>query len=256
MSLTSLAIKIAMPIPKIESFERFLFVGPHPDDIEIGAGATIAKLARENKSITFLICTDGRFGDGASNGVKGDALAALRKEECIKSAAILGVKDVRFLDLRDGAGYDIDELRKGIAEVISDVKPDVVFGPDPMSKSESHLDHLNVGNACKNVVCFAPYSDLMKANYGVEGAPVKAVAFYMTNRPNSFVKTHGFVDLQLKSIFDCHLSQYPKNSGDAKAISLYIKLRSAQYGLRHFSTAAEGFRVYPQGRMHCVPEAE
>ena len=44
MSLTRLALRFAAPVPQVESFHRYLFVGPHPDDIEIGAGATAAKL--------------------------------------------------------------------------------------------------------------------------------------------------------------------------------------------------------------------
>ena len=59
MGLTKLAIKFAAPFPKVESFERYLFLGPHPDDIEIGAGATVAALAAQGKTICFLICTDG-----------------------------------------------------------------------------------------------------------------------------------------------------------------------------------------------------
>ena len=49
MGLTKFVLKFAVPVPKIESFERYLFVGPHPDDIEIGAGATAAKLAKKEK---------------------------------------------------------------------------------------------------------------------------------------------------------------------------------------------------------------
>ena len=102
MGLTKLAMKIAAPVPKIETFTKYLFIGPHPDDIEIGCGATAAKLAAEGKQVTFLILADGRYGDGNSNGIKGDELAALRKNESIDSAERLGVKDVRFLDLCDG----------------------------------------------------------------------------------------------------------------------------------------------------------
>ena len=39
MSLTRLALRFAAPPPRVESFDRYLFLGPHPDDIEIGAGA-------------------------------------------------------------------------------------------------------------------------------------------------------------------------------------------------------------------------
>ena len=44
MGLTKAILKFAVPLPKIEEQKRFLFIGPHPDDIEIGAGATAAKL--------------------------------------------------------------------------------------------------------------------------------------------------------------------------------------------------------------------
>ena len=69
MSLTRLALRFAAPVPDLLSFERYLFVGPHPDDIEIGAGATAARLASMGKQIAFLICTDGRYGlDNAPKG--------------------------------------------------------------------------------------------------------------------------------------------------------------------------------------------
>ena len=64
MGFTKLILKFAAPLPQIEHYNRYLFIGPHPDDIEIGAGATAAKLAAAGKEVCFLICTDGRFGDG------------------------------------------------------------------------------------------------------------------------------------------------------------------------------------------------
>lgn len=62
MSILSAILKTAAPLPKIEQFDRFLMIGPHPDDIEIGMGATAAKLAAAGKHVTFLICLDGRYG--------------------------------------------------------------------------------------------------------------------------------------------------------------------------------------------------
>ena len=62
MSILKLVLKAAAPLPDIEKFDRYLFIGPHPDDIEIGAGATAAKLAARGKSVCFLICLDGRYG--------------------------------------------------------------------------------------------------------------------------------------------------------------------------------------------------
>ena len=61
MGITKLALKIAAPAPKVEEFSDYLFIGPHPDDIEIGCGATIARLTAAGKKVSFLILTDGSF---------------------------------------------------------------------------------------------------------------------------------------------------------------------------------------------------
>lgn len=255
MSLIKLVLKAAVPTPKIESYQRYLFVGPHPDDIEIGAGATAAKLAAQGKDICFLVCLDGRFGDGhAPEGIRGEALIALRKQEAIASAAMLGITDVRFLDLSDGGFYEQKELVEGIARVAGDFQPDVLFAPDPCVTSECHKDHLNVGEAARQVAYFAPYGGIM-AGYGAKAAPVQALAYFMTAKPNCFVKTAGYLKLQLQAIFSCHLSQFPEGCDDAKSIPLYLKLRAADFGIRSGKGCAEGFRVLGVTQMHCFPEA-
>ena len=255
MGLTKLILKKAVPVPSIENYQRFLFVGPHPDDIEIGAGATAAKLAAQGKDICFLVCLDGRFGDGnAPEGIRGDALVALRKEEAIASGAMLGIRDVRFLDLSDGGFYEQKTLIEKIARVTGDFRPDVLLAPDPDVTSECHADHRNVGAAVRQIACFAPYSGIM-AGYGAQAAPVQALAYYMTAKPNRFVKTKGYLPLQRKAIFDCHRSQFPEGSAEASSIQLYLKLRAADFGLRSFKGCAEGFRVLGVTHMHCLPEA-
>ena len=255
MSLTKRILKFAAPVPRVEQYQRYLFVGPHPDDIEIGAGATAAALAAMGKDVCFLVCTDGRFGDGsAPEGIRGDALAALRREEAIASAAVLGVWDVRFLDLSDGGFYEQKDLVCKLARVIGEFRPEVLLAPDPDVTSECHADHRNVGNAVRQVACFAPYSGIM-ALYGVKAAPVQALAYFMTAKPNHFVKTSGYLPLQQQAIFACHRSQFPEGSAEASSIALYLKLRARDFGLRSFKGCAEGFRVLGVTHMHCFPEA-
>ena len=253
MSLMSFIIKTAVPAPKAEAFGRYLFVGPHPDDIEIGAGATAAKLAAAGKAVSFLICLDGRFGfENLTEKISPDELAALRKEESIRAAAALGVTDVRFLGLSDGGLYDPEELKKGIARVIGEVQPDIVFAPDPAVPNECHTDHLNVGEAVRRLAFFAPFEDIM-GSYGAKSAPVEAAAFYMTARPNRFVKTSGFREKQFEAIL-CHESQFPKDSDAFNEVARYLKIRESVYGLQHFKGKAEGFRILGRTQMHCLPE--
>ena len=254
MGLLKLILKAAAPVPQVEAFQRYLFLAPHPDDNEIGAGATAAKLAAMGKDVCFLTCLDGRFGDGNAGGLKGDSLAAHRRQEAIASAAMLGVTDVRFLDFRDGGFYDPADLVPRIARVVGDFQPDVIFAPDPDVTSECHVDHVNVGRAAKQVAYFAPYGSIME-QYGATAAPVQALALYMTAKPNRFVKTKGYLDTQLKAIFDCHLSQFPKGCAEGDSIRLYLKLRSVEMGLRSGKGCAEGFRTLGVTQMHCLPEA-
>lgn len=252
MSILKLILRAAAPIPKIEEYQRFLFIGPHPDDIEIGAGATAAKLASMGKNVSFLICTDGRFGDGFTE-LRGDELAACRKKEALASAKALGVNDVRFLDFSDGGFYDPKELQYAVARVIGDFKPQVIFAPDPCVTCECHTDHLNVGEAARRIACFAPYPHIME-QYGADSADVKALACYFTAQPNRFVGTKGYLSTQLSAVFGCHLSQFPKGCDDGKSISLYLRLRSADFGLRSLKGQAEGYRVLGVTQMHCFPE--
>ena len=254
MSLTRLVLKFAAPLPQAESFERYLFIGPHPDDIEIGAGATAAKLAAAGKKVTFLVCTDGRFGlENAPAGTTPDELAKMRKKECLASAKSLGVSDVRFLGLSDGAFYDTDELLRGIARVIGEVKPELIFAPDPDVPSECHADHRNVGEAARRAAFFAPFPEIAEKR-GAAPADVQALAFYMTAKPNRFVKTRGLVDRQLAALL-LHKTQFPQESEAFKSVSAYLKLRAADFGLRHLCGQAEGFRVLGRTQMHCLPEA-
>lgn len=252
MSILKLILKLAVPVPKIEKYDRFLFIGPHPDDIEIGAGATAARLAREGKEICFLICTDGRFGDGFSE-LRGDELVKCRRQEGIASAGRLGVTDVRYLNLCDGGFYEIKDLIEGIAKIVGDFKPDVIFAPDPCVTSECHDDHLNAGKAARRIACFAPYPRIM-GQYSAGSAEVKAIAYYFTAKPNHYVGTGGFLKDQLDAIFSCHKSQFPDNGEEGKSLALYLKLRSLSFGMRSFKGRAEGFRVLGQTQMHCFTE--
>ena len=252
---TSILVKAAAPLPKITEYRRYLFIGPHPDDIEIGAGATAALLAEEGKQICFLICTDGRYGtDELREPVDPEELADRRRREALASSDRLGIMDVRFLDYCDGGFYSPDELIASIAEVIGDFQPDVIFAPDPDVTSECHIDHLNVGRAAKQLALFAGNPGIMQ-RYHSRTASVQLLALYMTAKASRYVGTNGYLEKQLSALFGCHLSQFPAGSLSEKTIRKYLRLRATDFGVRSGHRTAEGFRVLDRTRMHCLPEA-
>lgn len=255
MSLTSFIVKRVVKTPKLENYERFMFIGPHPDDIEIGAGATILKLVSMGKKVSYLICTDGRYGDEfAPEGTTTDKLIEIRKKETLDAALKAGVSDVKFLGFSDGGFYDTVSLEKEMAKAIGEFKPDVIFAPDPAVTSECHVDHLNVGSVARKLSFLASFSNIMN-EYGAKTAPVDAIAFYMTAKPTGYVKTQGFLKKQLEIISTCFPSQYPKDNPSLSSVMLYIKLRAYEFGFRKFCMTAEGFRILGKTQMHCLPEA-
>lgn len=255
MSFTGFITRHAAKVPDIEQFERFLFIGPHSDDIDIGAGATAAKLAAMGKKVGFLVCADGRFGDeNAPEGMTQEELITVREKEQKASAARYGVNDVRFLRFCDGGLYDENELFRAMAKAVGEFGPEVIFATDPDVISECHVDHLRVGRAARQLAFIAPFKKIM-AEYGAESAPVKAIAFYMTAKPNRYVKTKGFFRTQLAALEDCFPSQYPKGNEALASIELYLKLRAYEFGFRRMCGTAEGFRVLGTTQMHCLPEA-
>ena len=255
MSLTKMILKFLAPLPKIEDYDRFLFIGPHPDDIEIGAGATAAKLAAMGKQVTFLICTDGRYGlTNAPSGMTPEALIPLRQQESRNAAAVLGVTDVRFLPFEDGGFYDPEALTLAMARAVGEVQPQVLFAPDPCVSSECHVDHLRTGQCARRVV-FAAHSASVMGRMGAKSAPTEAIAYYMTAKPNRFVGVNGFFDRQLQAL-SCHASQFPADCAATRTLHFYLKLRSLDFGLRTGKGRAEGFRLLDATHMHCLPEAD
>lgn len=124
-----------------------LAVGAHPDDVEFGAGGTLAKWAAGGCRIHHLICTDGSKGTW---DVEADlpALVRRRQDEQRDAARRLAgdrAGTVHFLGVTDGELEVGLGLRGEIARIIRSVRPDVVLGHDPWRRYRLHPDHRAAG---------------------------------------------------------------------------------------------------------------
>ena len=59
--------------------KTILVVSPHPDDLEIAMGGTVAKLIDQGVSVVSLVATDGR-GSTTVDELTGDELAEVRRQ--------------------------------------------------------------------------------------------------------------------------------------------------------------------------------
>ena len=135
----SAQITLDLPVPG-----RALAIGAHPDDIDFGCGATLAKWAAGGCVVTELVLTDGSKGswDPASDRVE---LISTRQGEQQAAAACLGAAEVRFLGYVDGELDSSLAAREAVCRVIREVRPDVVLGHDPWKPYRLHPDHRHAG---------------------------------------------------------------------------------------------------------------
>ena len=84
--------------PVDESWSTALCVAAHPDDLEFGAAAAVARWTDAGKAVIYAMVTSGEAGiDGVP-----DECRRVREAEQVESAKIVGVELVEFLGLPDG----------------------------------------------------------------------------------------------------------------------------------------------------------
>ncbi|TDB79985.1 PIG-L deacetylase family protein [Micromonospora sp. KC721] len=110
--------------PVAEDWQRALAVVAHPDDLEFGAAAAVARWTGQGKQVVYCLVTSGEAGIDA---VPPDRARVLREEEQRASARVVGVTAVEFLGLPDGLLEYGVPLRRAITEVIRRHRPDIVI---------------------------------------------------------------------------------------------------------------------------------
>ena len=134
---------------------RILVINAHPDDVDFGAAGTVACWTEAGIEVTYCVVTDGDAG-GSDPSVSRPDMAVLRRAEQTAAAKQVGVHDVRFLGYPDGRVEATIGLRRDLARVIRQVRPDRVVCPSPERNyvriGTSHPDHRAVGSASLDAV--------------------------------------------------------------------------------------------------------
>jgi len=112
---------------------NILAIGAHPDDIEIGCGASLAKFAANGHATYLFIATDGAAG--------GDP--QIRRNEQAKAGEILGVQEIFWGGYID-TGIVLDKHSiTNVENTIHRIKPDMIF---INYSDDTHQDHRNIAN--------------------------------------------------------------------------------------------------------------
>jgi len=228
-------IKNIFPIPKIEDHRNVLCVLPHPDDGEIGAGGTIAKLKSLGATVTYIMVTDGSAGIRDKSR---EETAEIRKKEQEKAAEILGVDKIIWLNYPDGGDYRIEDLKADLKKHVDTIDPDIVITVDPFLPYEAHPDHKNCGLAVAHVMMF--HSMLVP------------IALFFTAYPNQYVCVDKYWQKKFEAIM-AHKSQISEEILDL--YRGYFELKASVNGEKIGCKYAEAFKVMSPIMFHAFEEA-
>ena len=186
------------PLP--EDWERGLAVVAHPDDMEYGAAAAVARWTQQGKRFAYVLVSDGEAGISSMDPA---VVGPIRRREQEASCAVVGVDDVTFLGWADGTIVEGLELRADLAAEIRRHRPQVVvsinfresWGPS----SWNHADHRAVGRALLDAARDAANPWLF-ADRGDPWDGVRFVAFNASPEPTHAVDTTSTFDLGVRSL--------------------------------------------------------
>ncbi len=218
-----------------------LAFGAHPDDVELGCGATLAKEISLGKKVGIIDLTQGELGTRGS--------AELRLKEAIKAKDILGAMVRENLGFADGFFVNDRTHQLEIIKVLRKYQPDIVLCN---AIDDRHIDH-SKGSKLVSDACFL--SGLLKIKTESDGASQekwrpKEVYHYIqwkNIKPDFVINVSGFMDKKVASV-KAYASQFydPSSHEPETPITSKNFLESINYRARDFGRLvgvefAEGF---------------
>jgi LmbE family N-acetylglucosaminyl deacetylase len=139
--------------PVDESWTTALCVVAHPDDLEFGTAAAVARWSDQEKTVVYAMVTSGEAG---IDGMEPAQARRVREAEEIESAKIVGVYTVDFLGLPDGVLEYGVSLRQAICAVVRRYQPEIVitnnFRDTWPGGTLNQADHIATGRATLDAV--------------------------------------------------------------------------------------------------------
>lgn len=226
-----------------------LAIGSHPDDVELGCGATLAKEVANGKKVGIIDLTRGELGTRGT--------AETRDEEAFNSAKILGVHARTNMRFADGFFKNDKEHQIEMIKMIRFYRPEIVICN---AINDRHIDH-GKGSQLVSDACFLSglrkIETVHKDESSIQEAwRPKTVYHYIQWRdiePDIVVDVSGFMDKKMESVLAYKTQFFDPKSGEPETpISSKNFTDSIEYRARNFGRLvgvehAEGFTVerYP-----------
>ncbi|MBF90213.1 MAG: bacillithiol biosynthesis deacetylase BshB1 [Flavobacteriales bacterium] len=215
-----------------------LAFGAHPDDVELGCGATIAKHVSVGKKVGIIDLTRGELGTRGT--------AEIRDLEAAKSAEILGVELRKNMNYKDGFFTNDETHQLELVKVIREHQPNIVLCN---ALYDRHPDH-SKGSQLVSTACFL--AGLRKIETGQEAWRPKAVYHYIQFKninPDFVIDVSNFIDQKVEAVKAFSSQFYNPDSNEPDTIISSqgfldsVRYRAADLGRLSGVDYAEGFTV-------------
>lgn len=234
-----------MPLPT-DVPDRILVITAHPDDVDFGAAGSVAVWTDAGANVTYCVVTDGDAG-GFDPAVPRSEIPGIRRAEQTAAAKEVGVQDLVFLGHPDGRLQATLELRRDLARVIRQVRPDRVLLPSPDRMWDrifaSHPDHMAAGEAAMCAVypdSRNPFAFPELAAEGLEAHTVGEVFVMAAPRADVYVDVTDQFPRKLSAL-RAHVSQNTDADGQLEdRMRGWLTMNAASAGLPQ-GRLAEGF---------------
>jgi LmbE family N-acetylglucosaminyl deacetylase/CheY-like chemotaxis protein len=207
-----------------------LFIGAHPDDIELGCGGTLIKHVQNGDNVFALIFTNGEKGMADTSPID-------RQQESLKALTLAGVNplNIYFLQYPDTELWQVrQEVMNNIAKFCNAFKIQLIY---THSNKAQHQDHVTI------------FEETMRGARKAWGimAYESHGATNPSFSPNLFVDITDVISKKI-DMLNCHQSQITKNYLKVESVIALAQFRSSQSEEFHYAEAFEIIKINLAGR--------
>jgi bacillithiol biosynthesis deacetylase BshB1 len=206
-------------------------VGAHPDDVEIGMGAAVARMVAQGLEVVMVDLTDGEPTPRGTHEI--------RMAEAAASARSLGVARRVTLPLVNRELADTVDARRMLAELVREHKPRVLFAPYPVDAHPDHIAASAIVEAARFYAKFVKTDMSGEPHFPARVYHYFAVHLRLVAKPSFVLDVSDQLDAKIAAL-ECYGSQFGQGTSNARILD-WVRSQAATWGALIGTAAGEPF---------------